>query len=196
MSGAALVVVDLQNDFCEGVPGVAEQTGKTVAAARKAGVEVIFVRFLGDERYQGPSWRARNRLLGKRTRCREDTAGARFHSVRPAPGERVFTKYAKFDAFLAAGFGEYLATLGVHTLVLAGLFSDVCVDTTARTAFQRGYHITVPADCTTSLHLDPGAVLRFMAVLYGARITTGEELARTGGWAHREEQDHDAGVSR
>ncbi|MFI7146081.1 cysteine hydrolase family protein [Nonomuraea sp. NPDC050022] len=193
---AALLVIDMQNDFCLSdssgsgrpldratVPAVVENTRRSVGVARQAGVEVIFVRFLGDEKYQGPSWRERNRRLGKRPRCREHTWGAEFHRVEPAPGERVFTKRAHFDAFLTAGFEEYLASRGVSTVVLAGLYSDVCVDSTARTAFQKGYHVTVLSDCTTSLHLDPAAVLRFMEVLYGARITSWEEMARTGLWA-------------
>jgi nicotinamidase-related amidase len=187
----ALLVVDMQNDFCAGdsadggrKPGrealaaVVDNTRRAVRVARQAGMEVIFIRFLGDEKYQGASWRARNRRLGKRTRCREGTWGAEFHEVRPTPDERVFTKLAHFDAFLVPGFDEYLSARGIATVVMAGLFSDVCVDSTARGAFQRGYHVTVLADCTTSLHLEPEAMLRFMGVLYGARITTGDEVFR------------------
>jgi nicotinamidase-related amidase len=192
---AALIVVDMQNDFCMSgntEPGrgpdaptlaaVVRNVRRAVDLARETGIEVIFVRFLSDEKFQAPSWRDRNRRLGKQTRCREGTWGAEFHEVGPAPGERVFTKRAHFDAFLATRLEEHLVSQGVGTVVLAGLFSDVCVDSTARTAFQKGFHITVLTDCTTSLHLEPAAVLRFMAVLYGARLTTCDETARTRQW--------------
>ncbi|MFJ7911961.1 isochorismatase family cysteine hydrolase [Kitasatospora sp. NPDC096204] len=219
-TGTALVVVDLQNDFCTGqvararfggdgavLEAVVANSVLAVERARRAGVEVVFVRFLGDTVHQGAAWRARDRRLGKRPKCLEGTWGAEFHGVAPEPGERVFTKRACFDAFLGEGEGEgvgggvgggegngggegegdgnrngggleeHLRASGTGHLVLAGLYADVCVDSTARTAFQKGFHLTVLTDCTTSLHLPHDDVLRFMRVLYGARTTTGDDPA-------------------
>ncbi|GAA2734281.1 cysteine hydrolase [Streptomyces nogalater] len=186
--GTALVVVDLQNDFCVGPAGLARFGKDTavleravagcvraVARAREHGVEVLFVRFVGDPRHQGAGWRLRDRTLGKRPKCLEGSWGARFHAVVPAPGERVFTKRACFDAFLSDGFEEHLRARDVSHLVLAGLYADVCVDTTARTAFQKGWHVTVLTDCTAALHLPYDAVLRFMRLVYGARTTTADD---------------------
>ncbi|MFF6775497.1 cysteine hydrolase family protein [Streptomyces sp. NPDC012637] len=184
-NGTALVVVDLQNDFCSGpvatarFPGdparlerVAARTEQAVAAARAHGVEVVFVRFLGDVHLQRASWRHRDAVQGKNAKCLDGSRGAEFHRVAPAPGEAVFTKPACFDAFLADGFERHLVGSGVGHLVFTGLFADVCVDSTARTAFQKGYHVTVLRDCTTALHLPDEAVLRFMSRVYGARVTT------------------------
>ncbi|MGV9317878.1 cysteine hydrolase family protein [Streptomyces sp. NPDC003660] len=182
--GVVLVVVDLQNDFCDasaaarhgGDPGVlAEAAGAAagvVEQARAAGVEVVFVRFLGDVERQGPSWRRRDRVLGKRAKCVSGSRGAEFHGVVPAAGEVVFTKYACFDAFLVAGFERHLRERGVVRLVFAGVFTDVCVDSTARTAFQKGFEVSVLTDCTTPLHLPEPLVLSFMERVYGARLTT------------------------
>jgi nicotinamidase-related amidase len=182
-AGTALVVVDLQNDFCAG-PVVAARyrgdrsrldtairnTGHAVETARRRGTEVVFVRFHGDVGHQGPSWRRRDAVLGKRPKCLEGSWGAEFHTVSPTPGEHVFTKRACFDAFLDDGFGRHLE--GREHLVFAGLYTDVCVDSTARTAFQRGFHVTVLTDCTTSLHLPDETILGFMRTVYGARTTT------------------------
>ncbi|MFJ6777109.1 cysteine hydrolase family protein [Kitasatospora sp. NPDC091257] len=203
-AGTALVVVDLQNDFCAGpvararfggdgavLEAVVANSVRAVDRARRAGVEVLFVRFLGDVVHQGAAWRARDRRLGKEPKCLEGTWGAEFHGVAPAPGERVFTKRARFDAFLGEGPGEdleeHLRAGGTGHLVLAGLYADVCVDSTARTAFQKGFHLTVLTDCTTSLHLPCDDVLRFMRVLYGARTTTGDDPAAWTAPAHGEE---------
>ncbi|GLW67759.1 hypothetical protein Kpho02_00580 [Kitasatospora phosalacinea] len=181
---SALVVVDLQNDFCAGEVAAARFPGdpallaraaansvRAVEAAREAGTEVLFVRFLGDPVHQGPAWRRRDALLGKRPKCLEGSWGAGFHGVRPRPEEAVFTKRACFDAFQDPDFEPHLRRRGIERLVLAGLFTDVCVDSTARTAFQRGFHLTVLRDCTTALHLADADILRFMARVYGARIT-------------------------
>ncbi|MFJ1758912.1 cysteine hydrolase family protein [Amycolatopsis sp. NPDC088138] len=188
----ALVVVDLQNDFCTGPavaaryrgrPGTLERVtanaGRAVDLARRAGTEVVFVRFLGDVEYQRPSWRRRDRVLGKAPKCLAGSWGAQFHGVAPAPGERVFTKYACFDAFFAHGFGQYLRRRRIGHLVFAGVYADVCVDSTARTAFQKGFHLTVLTDCTTALHRSDEETLRFMETVYGARTTTHD---RPGSW--------------
>ncbi|MFD0392117.1 cysteine hydrolase family protein [Streptomyces nogalater] len=186
--GTALVVVDLQNDFCVGPAGLA-RFGKDTAVLERA-VAAVSGRWPGrastawrcsscassaipDTRGRG--WRLRDRTLGKRPKCLEGSWGARFHAVVPAPGERVFTKRACFDAFLSDGFEEHLRARDVSHLVLAGLYADVCVDTTARTAFQKGWHVTVLTDCTAALHLPYDAVLRFMRLVYGARTTTADD---------------------
>jgi len=181
----ALVVVDLQNDFCVGptaharysgdpatLEAVATRTALAVDRARAHDMEVIFVRFVGDAEHQGPSWRRRDRVQNKPLKCREGSWGAEFHRVSPLQGEQVFTKRACFDAFLGTGFEQHLLHRGVERLVFAGLYADVCVDSTARTAFQKGFHITVLTDCTTARHLPDADILRFMARLYGAHLST------------------------
>jgi nicotinamidase-related amidase len=186
----ALVVVDLQNDFCAGpvaaarYPGdptrlatVAANTARAVEAARAHGTEVVFVRFIGDPVHQGASWRHRDTVLGKRPKCLDGSWGAEFHAVTPAPEEAVFTKAACFDAFLSEGFEAHLVSGGVQHLVLTGVFADVCVDSTARTAFQKGFHVTLLTDCTAALHLPDEAILDFMRRVYGARVTTHDRLA-------------------
>ena len=191
--------MDLQNDFCAGRVVAAGYTGslstldaatagaaRAVDVARARGTEVVFVRFHGDVEHQGPSWRHRDLLLGKRPKCRAGTWGAEFHRVEPVLGERVFTKNARFDAFLTDGFEEHLTRNGVGHLVFAGLYTDVCVDSTARTAFQLGFHVTVLTDCTTSLHLPDDTILRFMSTVYGACLTT---LDDPEAWAPPERQE-------
>ncbi|MEV1047845.1 cysteine hydrolase [Streptomyces sp. NPDC049916] len=194
--GTALVVVDLQNDFCAGplaasrYPGdparlerVAARTAQVLAVARAAGTEVVHVRFLGDTRFQGPAWRRRDAALGKRPKCLEGSWGAEFAAgAEPGPGEAVFTKRTCFDAFLSDGFERHLRGVGAHHLVFAGLFADVCVDSTARTAFQKGFEVTVLRDCTTALHLPDEQILHFMARLYGARVTSAD---RAEVWSRR-----------
>ncbi|WP_328615780.1 cysteine hydrolase [Amycolatopsis sp. NBC_00355] len=195
----ALVVVDLQNDFCagpvvaaryRGEPGALERVttnaARAVDLARRAGTEVAFVRFLGDVEHQRPSWRRRDRVLGKQPKCLAGSWGAEFHKVAPAPGERVFTKHACFDAFLSHGFGQYLRRRRIGHLVLAGVYADVCVDSTARTAFQKGFHLTVLTDCTTALHRSDEETLRFMELVYGARTTTHD---RPASWTRFAEED-------
>ncbi|MBW4717171.1 cysteine hydrolase family protein [Saccharothrix obliqua] len=198
--GTALVVVDLQNDFCapevvrgrhgatpEDLAAVTTRAARAVDVARANGTEVVFVRFVGDMVHQGASWRARDAALGKAPKCRDGSWGAEFRGVTPAADEHVFTKLACFDAFLAEGFESHLRSRAVEHVVLAGVYADVCVDSTARTAFQKGFHVTVLTDCTTSLHLSGDDVFRFMRRVYGARTVPLDAWSagpgRSGAWA-------------
>jgi nicotinamidase-related amidase len=198
--GTALVVVDVQNDFCVGplaasrYPGdpavleaVVGTTQRAVETARAGGTDVVFVRFTGDPAHQKASWRHRDAARGRPPKCLEGTWGAQFAApLQPRCGEGVFTKRACFDAFLADGFEQHLASLGTQHLVFAGVFTDVCVDSTARTAFQKGFHITVLTDCTTALHQSDEQILQFMRRLYGARTTTHDNAAL---WTRHPEEE-------
>ncbi|GJP95076.1 hypothetical protein AnigIFM59636_003007 [Aspergillus niger] len=180
---SALVVIDFQNDFISGNPspamaGVVKNVPRAVDFARANNRPVIFVRFLGNTTYQSPSWKHRDAILQKPEKCVEGTWGAEFGpGVKVQPGERVFDKKALLDPFLVPEFTAYLEEQGFEHLVLAGLFSDVCIDSTARTAFQKGLRVTVVEDCTTALHSKQADHLQFMTKLYGARVSKLTELA-------------------
>ncbi|KAL8826833.1 MAG: hypothetical protein Q9191_003552 [Dirinaria sp. TL-2023a] len=184
----ALLVIDFQNDFApppnEADPdavsrtaSLAANTSRVINSFRAQHREVIFLRFLGDVEYQSPSWQYRNRILNRKPFCLAGTPGADFIApVQPAPGERVFDKRALFDAFLCPGFEAYLKERGYEHLVLLGLYSDVCVDATARTAFQKGFYVTLLEDCTLGLHLPAGEWTRLFKAVYGARVLASEQL--------------------
>lgn len=177
----ALIVIDFQNDFTTKENIAAEYIGDRIKRVygyfRTQHQEVIFIRFLGDVKYQLPNWQFRNQLLGRPPHCLEDSSGAAFSSpVQPAAGERIFDKHAVFDAFLCNGFERYLHERGFEHLVLVGLYCDVCLDSTARTGFQKGYFITVVSDCTASLHISMEDSLAYMRAVYGARIVTHENI--------------------
>lgn len=182
---AALVVVDFQNDFCsprgKGAPRrgdlsrverAADGLERALARARRAALPVIFLRFLGDRRFQTPAWRARDRAQGKAAKCLRGSWGADFFRLRPASGERVFEKPCRFDPFLDPAFEKLLRRLGVERLILGGVYLDVCVDSAARGAFQRGLAVTVLSDAVASLHYPKASVLAFMKRYYGARVET------------------------
>lgn len=172
---SALVVVDYQNDFIASTPSPAmvelsNTLPRLIESARKQNREVIFVRFLGNTSYQGRSWQYRNSSLKKPEKCIEGTWGAEIGAgVVPEPAERVFDKKALFDPFLVPEFSAYVDEQKFEHLVLAGLYSDVCVDATARTAFQKGLWVSVVEDCTLALHSNQNTHLEYMEKVYGAR---------------------------
>lgn len=186
----AIIILDFQNDFVS-PEGIGAANGADMSAmaapvaniprvidfARAQGFEIIFVRFLGDPHYQLPNMMHRDKALRKPPKCLEGTWGAGFHaSAQPAGAERIFTKEACFDAFLAVGFERYLVDRGYEHLIFMGVYCDVCVDATARTGFQKGFYITVVEDCTTALHLRAEDSLASLSKYCGARLVTHDRL--------------------
>lgn len=179
----ALVVVDFQNDFSTVLTGNGSPPISEIAASieqllnfvrtHQMQHEIIFLRFLGDPKYLPPNWQHRNKVLDCSPRCISGTSGADFIApVQPAPGEQVFDKEAAFDAFMCDGFAAYLKQRGFEHLVLVGLYGDVCVDSTARTAFQKGLYLTIISDCVGMLHFPRSSWLEFARTVYGARVIT------------------------
>ena len=60
----------------------------------------------------------------------------------------------QYDAFFATGLSDLLRARGVGQLVVCGVKTHLCCDTTARSAFMRGYAVIVPVDATASDHRD------------------------------------------
>lgn len=167
----ALVIVDVQNDFCspdgmmsaEGMDvssavTTAERLEGFIASARRAGALVVFVRSVlssEDNRYlsdvileQATRRRAGSYTL--RPVCVEGTFGGDYYgNVRPAPGDPVVTKH-RYSAFLRTDLETILRTAGVRTVVLAGVATNVCVETTARDAFMRDFYVVLCADGTAA----------------------------------------------
>jgi nicotinamidase-related amidase len=79
--------------------------------------------------------------------CRTGTWGAEFvEGLRPEPGEAVITKH-RFGAFAGTGLDQLLRARGRSSLVVAGVTTNCCVETTAREAVMREFNLIVVEDC-------------------------------------------------
>jgi ureidoacrylate peracid hydrolase len=77
--------------------------------------------------------------------CQSGQRGAEYYGVRPEDTDIVVTKH-RYDAFHGTDLDLILRSKGVRTVVLTGVSTHVCVETTARTAFVRDYYTVVVAD--------------------------------------------------
>lgn len=156
----ALVIIDMQVDFgspdgemarrgadvtaCQAAVKKAEELAE---AARGAGVPVIFVRLLthpgGENRIMRESKQRQGDDLPDL--CVEGTCGADFIGPQPRAGEAVVSKN-HFSAFARTGLADRLHAQGVDTLVLAGLTTECCVQSSAWDGFERDFHIILAAD--------------------------------------------------
>lgn len=187
----ALVVVDVQNDFvAEG--GFFDRTGGDVASiqamippllrliehARRAGVLVIFVRAIYDPEYLSEPMRERNRRCRLEIpRCLTGSWGADFYKVEPAPDEPVVVKH-RYSAFIGTGLDQLLKERGIRSLLLTGVATDVCVESTGRDGYFLDYYVTLVGDCCGAAREEyhRGALDRFERD-YGGCATSAEVIA-------------------
>ena len=161
----AVLVVDMQNDFCaEGgylqrkygldpatsVP-VAQRIMALVQAARETGALVVWITAIYDDEFLSAAHRARTRALsGGETICASGSWGAAFYAgVQPLPAEPVIEKH-RYSAFHGTDLGALLASRGIGTLLITGVSTNVCVDSTLRDGFFAGYHVVLPQDCVSA----------------------------------------------
>jgi ureidoacrylate peracid hydrolase len=165
----ALLLVDCQVDFAapegvlgrQGVDMRAAQMAIRHAAmladkARAAGVPCLFVRLItrsADETERQHEWNIRRGHEDDPPLCCEGTRGAEFVGPQPLANEAVFTK-RRYDAFTGTGLDAHLRELKRDTLVIAGLTTECCIDSTTRTAFERDYHVFVASDAVAAYQQD------------------------------------------
>jgi len=172
----ALLLVDMQVDFAS-PDGAMAKAGADVSlvqaaianaarlaeAARAAEVPCLFVRLItrdSDDTDQSREWKRRRGTNAAATLCREGTRGADFVGPKPREGEAIFSK-SRYDAFAGTNLDAHLKGLKRDTLVIAGLTTECCVDSTARDAFERDYHVFLAQDAVAAYAPDlHGAALK------------------------------------
>ena len=76
-----------------------------------------------------------------------------FDATAPQEGERVFEKRYN-SAFKDTGLGEYLQEKKITEIILGGLQTEYCIDATCKSAFERGFHVWIPAQTASTFDND------------------------------------------
>lgn len=168
----ALLIIDMQRDFLE-PGGFGEMLGNDVSQLRRAiapnknlldawraaGLQVLHTR--EGHRPDLSDLPPAKKVRGKGTKTIGDTGPMGRILIRgepgqdiipelyPLPGEPVIDKPGK-GAFFATDLHAILQNLGITQLVVTGVTTEVCVNTTVREANDRGYECLVPEDCVGS----------------------------------------------
>lgn len=140
LSQCALIMVDAQNTYVrgvmalEGVDRALEECGALLERARSGGVPVVHIQHDG-----GPG-------------SPYDVSapiGAIVERVKPRAGEPVIVKNYP-NSFFKTDLDEILRGLGIKNLVIGGFMTHMCINSTARDAFNRGYAVTIPGSATAT----------------------------------------------
>lgn len=202
-SRTALIMIDMQNMYLAqasrsalGWPpiwnfeAVVAECAQLLAAARAAGVPVIYTRQTSrpDGADAMPSVRrlmagveAKDAPIGSEAQWTSEILDA----VAPEPGDIVIEKH-RWDAFFCTDLDQILRNLDTQRLIVAGLQTNVCVETTSRTAMMKNYDVAVPEDAVSTdghaLHVNGLDSLR---VLYVEVAPWRELLAPDAAWERR-----------
>ena len=198
----ALLVIDMQHDFLdEGVPleaaggrDIIPSVARTVAAVRQVGVPVIFTQ---EAHRPGRVDSGREADLGMGSahwyHGGSDQVPLPEHCVEGTPGIGIVDGVGyqagdlrivkrRYSCFLGTDLDLLLRGLGVQTLLVTGVDSNVCVLWTTGDGFQLDYHVRVLEDCTagTTSEEHEAALLIIRALTMGRPVYSGEVISALG----------------
>jgi nicotinamidase-related amidase len=192
-SRMALLVVDMQNDFCsrqghfarhgrsvDGVQSIIPPIARLLACARAARIPVVHTQQTTATRFASdtPAWLYFKSRDGKSPDyTMEGTWGQQFvPALEPQAGELVVRKYRP-SAFLRTELASLLCERGVESVAIAGCLTQGCVQATAMDASFHDFYVLVVEDCVQSTSQEQHQnALRFLRSRYD--VVSSELLTR------------------
>ncbi|HLH24229.1 MAG TPA: isochorismatase family cysteine hydrolase [Chloroflexota bacterium] len=192
----ALLVVDMQNDYCA-PGGASDQNGRDltmiqgivpalrdlVEAARAAGLLIVWAKYTlgpGSAGLAGPEILRRGQNFKGADATVKGTWGHEIIADLPyRPDEDLVVEKRRVSAFIGTDLDTCLRGQGIKTLVVTGVMTQTCVETTVRDAMCYDYYVAVVDDCCASGALAQHETsIRNMATFlrYDEAITTSERL--------------------
>lgn len=182
--GDALLIVDVQNDFCPGgaLPiedgdAVVPLLNRWIEAATRSGIPVYASRDWHPARHV--SFRERGGQWPPH--CIQDTGGARFQPDLDLPHDVIkVTKGTRFDrdqysAFDETGLAHQLQRDGIKRLIVGGLAQDVCVRATVLDALKAGFQVELLEEATRPVTPEAGRKALEEMITAGAEVVREEE---------------------
>lgn len=200
---AAVIVVDVQNDFIhpEGKGGgpdgqrnlghrvmTEERLAPFVEEARRQGCLIVWIRMENSAESITPAnGRTKARMYGletwtvddlmERAVCVKDTWGADLY-LEPEADDLVVPK-PRYSSFVRTTLDEDLRARGVQTVLVTGVVTNACVESTARDAYQLDYDVVLVSDCVSEVTEEArAATFANIGRSFGLVLTAGETLAR------------------
>ena len=160
----ALIVVDVQNDFCPGGTLAVPHGDEVVAPLNK-----LIDKFLerGDPVFKSRDWHPRSTKHFSAyggtwpVHCVQNTKGAQFHpALRDDPRIKIVSKGLGetdgYSAFEETDLGSQLHNAGVQELIVGGLATDYCVKNTVLDALGQGFKVKALENAMRPVELQPG----------------------------------------
>jgi len=154
----ALLIIDMQKDYCcEG--GIFDKMGfdyeipkqlssilsDFVDLARKVLDHIVHIKMAHIPELASFATKEHYARVGLQREI--NPTFSEFYGVKPIEGEIVIPKY-RYSAFVSTYLDKLLRANGIKTLVVTGVATNVCVESTVRDGFMLDYQVVVPKDLT------------------------------------------------
>jgi len=188
---SALILVDIQNDFCH-PDGVFAHKGldmsamdkmmphvhDLIAAAHRNDVPVFFIQNVEEAALDSDAWGNHpdgDENLTNHGVCRRGSWGTEFYQIAPTEKDFVVQK-SRFSALYNTNLDTYLRSLKIQTVVLTGVATNVCVETTARHALLMDYHVVMAEDaCATWFKPAHDATMANIRLFFG-KVASSDQI--------------------
>ena len=162
--GTAFTVIDMQNFMLEEKGAAAffgvwkqvkekdtvKNLQKAIWKARNSGIPIIYVQTFVRPQVlpEVGIWKNFKQIdLSKTSPWELEIA----EEIKPRPEDFIVTKYNTMDAFHNTDLEAILKGLKCDTLIITGIATNFCVETTVRSAMNRGYNVVVLSDCVATV---------------------------------------------
>lgn len=162
----AVILVGYQNDYFaadgvfrphftdqDAVDAVRDRTVALVRTLADAGVLLVSTPFEIEPGFRSGARRSATlEAIEQAGAFRRGSTGAALIPELAALGDRVETVHGKvhFNGFSNTRLDELLQSRGISDLLVCGMVSSLCIDSTARAGYEKGYGITILSDCAMS----------------------------------------------
>ena len=144
---SALLVIDMQNYFWGIVESIIENLSRTIDMCRKVNVPVLFTQHGYDDPEKDSGmlgqWWDDPIIVGT-------DKWELIPQVAPREDEKVFSKM-RYSAFYGTDLEQYLKSRGMKNIIIGGVMTNLCCETTARDAFIRDFRVFFLVDGTATI---------------------------------------------
>lgn len=129
------------------------RTSMLLQQARAKGATIIHVPlfFTSDYREVAPDATALAAIIKEKKRFQQGSHGAEIYpAFAPEPSDLVAKGRKGVSGFTGSNLDYLLRARGIRHVAVAGFATEVCVESTIRDAYDRGFHCTLLSDCTAA----------------------------------------------
>lgn len=188
-SHTAMIVVDVQCDyFCKG--GIIDLMGfdckanevilprlkEFISKSRKYLKKIIFTKQTMYPYLRSPvliEHYTRAKMIRPFNPRMED-----FYQISPEAEDIILPKF-RYSAFIGTPLDAILRANGIKTLIITGVATNVCVESTARDGFMMDYHIVLPSDLTAGVSEQAKQMAIYNINTFFGEVVESEYILRT-----------------
>ncbi|XP_004513396.1 nicotinamidase 2-like [Cicer arietinum] len=146
----ALLVIDMQNYFSSMGSSILHNLNTTITLCRRASIPVIFTR----HRHKSPSDHGMLEEWWFGDLIVDGTEEAQLMTALDRNSGDTVVEKSTYSAFRKTGLEEKLVEMGVDEVIVTGVMTNLCCETTAREAFIRGFRVFFSIDATATSDID------------------------------------------